>query len=134
MVNFSHYPLQKSVFQKLSGDTTLTGLINGVFDRSLQEQNYPYVTLGESLISDWSTKTTNGTEQIIVLRVWSREGGRKQVEIIMERIHTLLHDPVMTVDGQTLISMRFSSSAINLESDGWTYHGVMRFKALLQAN
>lgn len=134
MVNFSHYPLQKAIYQKLTGDSALMALVTGVFDRSPQGQDYPFVTIGESTVSDWSTKTTNGTEQRVSVHIWAREGGRKQAEVVAEKIHSLLHMGTMAVDGQTLVLMRFLSSAISLENDGYTYQGIMRFRALLEAN
>lgn len=134
MVNFSHYPLQKAIYQKLTGDSALMALVSGVFDRPPQGQSYPYITIGESSIGDWSTKTSNGTEQLLTLHIWSREGGKKQAELIAEKVHGLLHVPTMPVDGQILVLMRFISSALSLENDGATYHGIMRFRALLEAN
>jgi len=133
MANFSHYPLQKSIYQTLTGDTELMALLTGVFDRPPQGTAFPYVTLGESIGSDWSTKTTTGTEQLVTLHIWSREGGRKEAATIMERLHTLLHQADLSVDGQDLVSIQFASSGITLETDGYTYQGIMRFQALLEA-
>jgi len=133
MGNFSHYPLQKAVFQKLTSDSILINLVTATFDRPPQTQLFPYITLGESIVKDWSTKTTNGCEQQFIIRVWSREGGLKQAEVIMDRIHTVLHDASLAVDGQFHVLTRFISSGVDLESDGWTYQGTMRFKSLLQA-
>ncbi len=134
MPNFSHYPVHKAIYQKLTEDVTLAELIAGVFDRPPQGQEYPYITIGESATSDWSTLTTSGVEHRIDLHVWSREGGRKQTESIMERAHTLLHDGSLTIDGHSLVLMRFLSGGIILENDGWTYHGIMRFRALVEAD
>ena len=134
MANFSHYPLQQAVYGALTGDSTLMTLITGVFDRPPQGTAFPYITIGESNGSDWSSKTTVGMEHILPIYVWSREGGRKQSAQIMERIHTILHQANLTVTGQTLVLMRFIASHILLEDDGWTYQGVMQFRALLQAN
>ena len=134
MANFSHYPLQKAIYQKLTGDAGLQNLISGVFDRPPQGQAYPYITIGQAVINDWSTKTTIGSEQRLDIHIWSREGGKKQVETIAEKIHSLLHLVDMSVDGQTLVMMRFMSSSILPENDGYTYHGTMRFRALLEAN
>ena len=52
----------------------------------------------------------------------------------MERLHALLHQASLSVTGQALVLMRFTGSAITLENDGWTYHGTMQFRALLQAS
>jgi hypothetical protein len=103
MANFSHYPLQQAIYQTLAGDTTLMALISGVFDRPPEGTAFPYVTIGESAGSDWSTKTTTGMSHNVSLHIWSREGGRKQAATIMERLHTLLHQASFSVTGQTLV-------------------------------
>ena len=115
MANFSHYPLQQAIYQTLTADSTLMALITGVFDRPPQGTAFPYVTIGESSGSDWSSKTTTGMEHNFILHIWSREGGRKQTAQIMERLHTLLHQVILTVTGQTMILMRFAASSILLE-------------------
>jgi hypothetical protein len=134
MTNFSHHLLQSSIYQLLVNDAALGALIEGVYDRPVQGTEFPYLTLGESIGADWSTKTTRGMEHTFTIHAWSRDGGRKQASSIMERIHTLIHQADLAVSGQTTVVVRFISSAIELESDGWTYHGIMRFQALLEAN
>ena len=134
MSGFSHFPLQQAIYQTLTNDSTLMALVESVFDRPPQDSDYPYVTLGDSTGSDHSNLGTIGMEQLVSLQVWSREGGRKEAATIMERIYTLLHQAVLTVSGQTLLSMQFVSSSLSLENDGWTYQGIMRFHAVLQAN
>jgi hypothetical protein len=57
-----------------------------------------------------------------VLKVYAREGGRKQTAKIMDRLHAVLHD--FKTDS---LSLRFDSSAISLEKDGWTFEGMMHF-------
>src|SRR5690349_18507109 len=100
---FSHLPLQKAIYQTLTGDTTLMALVAGVYDRPPQASAYPYITLGDAEGRDWSTKTASGVEFMGTLHIWSREGGRKQALTIMERVHTLLHDANISVEGQTLV-------------------------------
>jgi len=133
MANFSHYPLQKAVYQALTGDAGLMALVTGVFDRPPQGTLFPYITIGESTSSDWSSATTTGMEQNITLHAWSREGGRMQAASIMEKMHTILHDASLSVEGQALVMIRFAASSITLGNDGYTYQGMMRFTALLEA-
>lgn len=134
MAAFSHIPLQKSLFQTLTEDTTLMGIITGVYDHVPQGTDFPYVVIGDSQIKDWSCKTSQGSEQVVSLYIWSREGGRMQAATIMERIYLLLHGADLSVEGQTLISFRFLHSDIALGSDGWTYKGTLQFRALLESN
>ena len=134
MGNFSHYPLQQAIYQKLTGDATLMALITGVFDRTPQDTNFPYISIGESAAHDWSNLGTTGTAHVLTLHVWSREGGRKQAAQIMERLYTLLHQGTLTVSGQSFVSMHFTASDIGMESDGWTYQAKMHFSVLLQSD
>lgn len=106
-------------------------LVSGVHDHVPQGSTYPFVTLGEAESRDWSNVEKQGTQQQISLRIWSRESGRKQAAAIMERIVTLLHNASPSVSGQSLVSLRFVSSAIALLDDGATYRGTLIFRALL---
>lgn len=134
MPGFSHAPLQRAVFQALDGDAELKEIIPYVYDRAPQNAEFPYIAMDESIASDWSTKTTTGVEHALTLHIWSREGGRMQTATAMEHIHRILHNGSLAVDGHSLVMSHFVSSSIRLESDGWTYHGVMRFRMLLEAD
>lgn len=131
MTYFSQFSLQQSFYQHLTGDTTLMALVSGIFDHVPQSTAYPFVTIGEAIIRDWSNVEHQGTEQTIALRIWSREAGRKQASTIMERIVTLLNSSTLSVSGQALRSLRFVSSNIILQEDGLTYRGTLTFRVLL---
>ncbi|MDX2073484.1 MAG: DUF3168 domain-containing protein [Alphaproteobacteria bacterium] len=131
MTYFSQFSLQQSLYQQLTGDTTLMALVSGIFDHVPQGTAYPFVTIGEAAIRDFSNAEKQGTEQQVTLRIYSREAGRKQASAIMERIVTLLNSADLTVSGQTLRSLRFLSSNIVLQDDGLTYRGTLIFRALL---
>jgi hypothetical protein len=134
MSNFSQLSLQTAIYAKLTGDTTLMAMVEGVYDRPFQGAAFPYVTIGDSLAKDLSNKLTNGTDHKMTLHVWSREGGRAQTATIMERLYQLLHQGTLTITGQTLVIMQFTASAIQLESDGETYHGTLALRVILQSN
>jgi hypothetical protein len=131
MTYLSHFSLQQSIYQILANDATLGAMITGVYDHVPAGTEYPFVTVGEGESRDWSNAEKQGTEQLITLRIWSREAGRKQAAGIMERIVTLLHNTMPDVTGQNLISLRFTGSSIVLMNDGTTYRGSLSFRALL---
>lgn len=131
MASFSHYSLQKAVFEKLTGNAPLMALITSVYDRPPAGASFPYITIGDADIADLSSLGALGTEQRVELHIWSREGGRAQAATIMDAVYGLLHNGSLTIIGQQLISIRFLSSEIMLENDGWTYHGRMQLRVLL---
>lgn len=134
MSAFSHLALQRALYEEIAGDSGISALVSGVFDHVPQDTDYPYITLGEMIGRDWSTKTSNGMEFSVILNVYARERGRKAAAEIMELIHDLLHDGTLTVTGNQCVMIRFQSSDIRQELDGLTYRGAMRFQVLLQTN
>jgi len=89
---FSYYAVQKAVYDVLSADATLMATVSGVFDFVPQNTDYPYVTIGNSRLTDYSTVTTTSFRQTLNIQVYSRSRGRKEVSDIMAQVHGLLHD------------------------------------------
>lgn len=133
MSSFSHRALQQAIFETLSEDAALMALVTGIYDYIPAGGMYPYLALGEMEGRDWSTKTEQGMEFRLMVRVFSREAGRKEAAQIMERVHALLHNADLTVSGHALILMRCESSAIRRENDGSTFQGILAFRALIEA-
>ena len=123
---------QHSIFQILSSDGTLATLVDGVYDRSPQGANFPYICIGDCEISDWSSRTHMGVGGILTLIIWSREGGRKQASAIMERVYQLLHDTQPVTSGYEIVLLKHAKSHTRLENDGWTYRGEISFSVLAQ--
>lgn len=132
MSGLSLKPVQQAVYNALTGDTTLMGLVSGVYDRVQQNTAYPYVTLGEAEQRVFDTATTQGSEIETTLHVWSREGGRKQALTILERLHTLLHNGSLTISGHALVTMRGQTAGVTLLDDGLTYHGRIGVRIVTQ--
>lgn len=128
----SHFSLQQSVYETLNNDATLAALVVGVFDHVPSGTDYPFITLGEGSARDWSNLEHQGTQHQVTLRVYSREAGRKQASTIIERIVALMHGG-FSVSGQSVRSIRFLSSTIQLQDDGLTYVGTVNFRVLLSA-
>src|SRR3990172_9790006 len=100
MAAAASWALQRAMYQALASSSDLTALLGGtrIYDDPPQAASYPFVTLGQSMIRDWSTGTEDGVEHILTLHVWSRAGGKKQVHEIIEAIKGALHEqPLMLV-------------------------------------
>lgn len=122
--------LQKAIFDALTGDAALMGMVTGVFDRPPQGTAFPYVTLGEATVVDGSDKTNAGQEHTLTLHAWSRERGRKEVKDIMAQVFEVLHDKAIAVTGFVLVNLRFEFGETMLDGDGLTHHGIARYRAV----
>lgn len=128
------WEFQQALFTVLSGDSNLTTTLSAsIYDDVPDHQavTFPYVTIGEDTMLDYSTKDLVGSDVTVNLHVWSRYRGSKEVKQVMDRVHTLLHDSNLTVTGRNLINLRSEFSDVLRDPDGITRHGVMRFRAVM---
>lgn len=134
MAEVASWALQRGVYQALAGSLDLTTLLAGVriYDYAPQSAPYPFITLGQSVIRDWSTGTEDGAEHNLTLHVWSRTGGKKQVLEIIEAIKDVLHDQPLALPDHHLVNLRHEFSEARLDPDGDTFHGVVRYRAVTE--
>lgn len=123
--------LQKSIFNALDGDSTLQSLVTDVYDFVPESTAFPYVKVGEETSIDNGTKTLQGNEHTLVIHTFSRYRGSKEVKEIMSRIYALLHESSLSVTGASLVNLRFEFSDVIKENDGFTSHGIQRFRAIV---
>lgn len=129
--------LQKAIFEHLSAAATIKALIGDpprLFDHVTPGTAFPLASIGHIQVSDWSSKTFNGADCAVTLHVFSRSRGRKEVRAILEAMFVLLQDASLTLEGHSLVALRFQFSEVLLDEDGLTYHGVARYRARTQQN
>lgn len=126
--------LRKAVFAALTTDAALLAALGGarIHDVPPAAPEFPYVTLGEAQLIDWSTATEAGHEHRLTLNVWSRQGGHGQAHAIAHLVQQALHDAPLTLAGHRLVNLRFSSAEIRREAGGRTYRALVRFRAVTE--
>lgn len=134
MANLNYYNTQKAIYEKLTGSGPLISAVSGIFDHVPQDTAFPFVTISDISSSDISNLNKNGIEQKIKINIWSSEAGKKQATDIMELIYSLLNNTTISVVGHIFVTMGFISNSIELEDDGWTYHGIMNLRVVLYNN
>ena len=129
------WALQQAIFAALTADATLATLAGNpprVFDEVPRDALFPFVVIGDDLESNWDTATDSGSQHLLTVHVWSRAGGRKETKLIADAVRAALDNAALTVSGQTLIDIRYQASEFRRESDGQTWHGLIRFRAVLE--
>lgn len=130
------WALQRAIHQTLTSDADLTSLLGGadVYDHVPRGTAFPYVTFAQTTETDWSTGSCAGNEHLLTLHIWSQARGRRELQRIIARIRTLLHDADLTLSGFRLINMRHDFSETRREPDGDTLRGLIRFRAVTEAD
>lgn len=129
----SLFATQEALYGALSADSNLQTLLGAparIYDVVPPSAVFPYVTLGDLTLRDYDTKEATGFEQICIFHIWSRYRGRKELKQIMQGLYDVLHRATLTLTGASASSCQFQSASTNVESDGLTLHGTMRFRLL----
>jgi hypothetical protein len=126
--------LRAAVHAALKADPALLAVLGGarVHDEVPRDATFPYVTLGDARITDLSTDDGRVQEHRLELHAWSRQGGQKEAHVIAGALLQALDDAPLQPAGHRLINFRFAVADIRRESDGRTYHAMVRFRAVTE--
>ncbi|MGU3492744.1 DUF3168 domain-containing protein [Xanthobacteraceae bacterium A53D] len=125
--------LRGAMRARLVADPPLNALISGrVHDVPPADASFPFVTLGEAVVSDWSTATEGGSEQVLTLHVFSRQGGRAEAMAIASAVQQALHDAPLVLVGHALANLRATTAEVRRDADGRTFHALVRFRAVTE--
>ena len=126
--------LRRAIHYALAADTALTAALGGarIHDVPPGGAEFPYVTLGEAQVLDWSTATEAGAEHRLTLACWSRQGGHGEAHQLAHLVQQALHDAPLTLEGHRLVNLRMSAAEIRREPGGRTYRALLRFRAVTE--
>lgn len=128
--------LRAAIFAALSADAPLLAALGGarIHDVPPAAPAFPYVTLGEAQLLDWSTATEHGEEHRLTLHAWSRHGGHGEALNLAALVQEALHDAALPLAEGRLVNLRTTGAEIRREAGGRTYRAVIRFRAVTEAN
>lgn len=123
--------VQTVIFSALNTDAPLNLVVTGVYDSVPQQEQFPYVTIGEDVIVEWDTVSNVGASASITIHTWSRARGRAEVKEIQGIIYEALHRKEFSIAGFDVVATDFISSQSFMDADGLTRHGVSTFRILI---
>ncbi len=130
--------LQRVVYERASGDSELA-LIMGhelaeFYDYVPEDAVLPYISYQLIQSDEDDTTTTTGFVTTFALHVWSQAEGSREAHRIMQRLYQLFHLKTdFTLELYRLINLTYTFSEVLRDPDGQTYHGVIRFRAVLDS-
>src|SRR5215471_3514067 len=134
MLANSSAALRAAVHDALISNAGLTSVLGGpkIYDEPPRAAAFPYVTLGETRIADFSTGSDSGEEHQLTLHAWSRQGGHREAHMITGALMQALDDAPLLLAGHHLVNFRFAVADVRREADGRTYHALVRFRAVTE--
>lgn len=91
--------LQTAIYAKLTGDTTLMGMITGVFDFGAVPANqpYPFVSIGDTTETPDNRFGRRGYDTTQTLDIWDGSNNFQVCQHILARLNTLLDQQILTL-------------------------------------
>jgi hypothetical protein len=126
------FQLQKAVYGVLAADSTLTGLVTGIYEYVPQGTGYPYLVVNEITAADWSTKTSKGASCNLLLKAYSRDMQDAVLLQIMSRATDLVRAATLTMTGHSVTNITFRDMDVKRMADGITYEATAGFKILTE--
>ena len=126
--------LRAAIHDALAANAGLVALLGAprIYDEPPQTPAFPYVTLGEARVQDFSGDGEPAEEHRLTLHAWSRQGGHREAHLIAGAVLQALDDAALAPAGHHLVNLRFSVADIRRENDGRTYHALGRFRAVTE--
>jgi hypothetical protein len=124
--------LQKAVYNALTANSALMAVISGVYDWVPETAAYPLVSIGSGRSIPFDTCTSNGQEHVIEVHVWSQKQGRKEAKDVQSLVYNVLHKAALSVTGHQAILCLQEFSEVTKDPDGYTHHGVQRFRVITE--
>jgi hypothetical protein len=128
------WALQQAIYASLSAHLPLITEITGIYDAPPQDAVFPYITIGDDIVSDASAKAMIATDHRLVLHIWARGPGKAQVKQLLQRVQDALESQPPVPSGFMLGWLRFLQSTVLTDADGLTQHGVLEFRGRLCPN
>jgi hypothetical protein len=123
-------PVQKAIYERLTGDGTLMALIEGVYDQVPEDKAFPWVRIGDHLSTPDNDLTSFGREITETIHVWTRTRRNSQGQQIAARIGELLDHQAAALDvaGHRVVSIRQEYDQALPDPDPQIRHHVLRFR------
>ncbi|MGA7675133.1 MAG: DUF3168 domain-containing protein [Rhizomicrobium sp.] len=134
-MNCASWALQQAVFAALTVSDAVKSVAGDpprVFDAVPRQAVFPYIVVGEDGETNWDTATEQGSEHSLAIHVWSRSGGHQEIKLAAEAVRECLDGTSLTLDGHTLIDLRYLSAEFARENDGETFRAALKFRAVTE--
>jgi len=122
------WPLQQAVYAKLTADTTLMGLVSGVYDEVPEDVEFPYVTLGSITELPDDAHDRQGLTAQVVLHIWSKYRGYAEAARILAAMDQVLDRKPLAVDGFTDVSIAQAQHQSMRDSDPTIRHINVQYR------
>lgn len=122
------WQIQTAVYSLLAADTILAAKITGVYDEVGEGTAYPYVVVGDFVLTPQGALDRYGARSVLPLHVWSSYHGTREVTDILDEVIRIIDHQTLMVAGHATVAVRLEQTVtLRDPGDQDLRHGVARF-------
>jgi Protein of unknown function (DUF3168) len=110
--------LQEAAVSALEAHPVLSTELSGVYEGPPPRAAFPYMSVADGLISDWSTKTATGREIRLALTVWDDGEEASRLSSLMGHVEDAIAAMPRDLPGWRIVSCTFLRSMVLRDAAG----------------
>lgn len=110
--------LQTAVLAALEAHPVLSAELTGIYDGPPPRATFPYVAMGDALVTDWSTKTASGREIRLPLTLWDDGDNAARMSDLTAHIEDAVAAVPRQIPGWHVASIFFLRSMVVRDAAG----------------
>ncbi|TSB01388.1 DUF3168 domain-containing protein [Sphingorhabdus contaminans] len=110
--------LQSAIVAALQAHPVLSAELSGIYDGPPPRAVFPYLAIGDALVTDWSTKTAIGKEIRLPLTLWDNGDDAARMSDLMTHVEAAIAALPREIPGWHVGSVAFLRSMIVRDAAG----------------
>lgn len=131
-MSVADWVVQTAIYDKLTADATLTGIVSGIFDQVPEDVPYPYVAIGDATEVPEDAHDRQGLAVTVTLHIWSRYRGYAEAAAILKEVDRILDRKPLTVDGFHTVTVAHEFHQSLRDPDPQIRHIPVRYRIRLE--
>lgn len=124
--------LQTALVTALQTHPALAATLTGVYDGPPPRADFPYISVADGLVSDWSTKTATGREIRVALTVWDNGEVATRMHDLMGHAEDAVAALPRDLPGWRVASLVFLRTLVARDPQG-PWAGLVEYRVRLLA-
>jgi hypothetical protein len=125
--------LQRALVAALQAHPALADALTGIFDGPPPHASYPYISIADGLVTDWSTKTATGREIRLALTVWDDGEEAARLHDLMGHVEDAVAALPRDLPGWRIASCVFLRSLVARDPAG-PWAGLVEYRVRILKN
>lgn len=126
--------IQQALYNKLTGDGVLMGMLEAVYDIPTQRSPLPYAMIADAVQEELPVVGQTMWQLAVTLEVWTDATGRRTALTVLERLNGLLHHGSLSIGGFELLEMRVLRAQCELAENAARVVGSLEVRLVVRAS